>query len=61
MWCWGRMERISWIDHVRNEMKYENGRLTSSQNSAASSHCMEPEGPLPNSQAPPTYPYPEPD
>jgi hypothetical protein len=19
MWCWRRMERISWIDHVRNE------------------------------------------
>jgi hypothetical protein len=19
MWCWGRMERISWIEHVRNE------------------------------------------
>ena len=19
MWCWRRMEKISWIDHVRNE------------------------------------------
>jgi hypothetical protein len=19
MWCWGRMEKISWTDHVRNE------------------------------------------
>jgi len=19
MWCWSRMEKISWIDHVRNE------------------------------------------
>ena len=41
MWCWRRMEKISWIDHVRNEevlfvsmsrrisyVKYENGRLT---------------------------------
>jgi hypothetical protein len=36
MWSWRRMEKISWIDHVRNEevsreisyMKYENGRLT---------------------------------
>ena len=40
MWCWRRMEKISWIDHVRNEevllrvndrgiyyVKYENGRL----------------------------------
>ena len=43
MWCWRRMEKINWIDHVRNEevllrvneqrniisyMKYENRRLT---------------------------------
>jgi hypothetical protein len=42
MWCWRRMEKISWTDHVRNEevllrvkkntgisyMKYVNGRLT---------------------------------
>jgi hypothetical protein len=40
MWCWRRMEKISWTDHVRNEgvfesrsrgisyMKYINGRLT---------------------------------
>jgi hypothetical protein len=40
MWCWRRMEKISWIGHVRNEevlesmsreisyIKYENGRLT---------------------------------
>ena len=39
MWCWRRMEKISWTDHVRNTcylqsmsrgisyMKYENGRL----------------------------------
>ena len=20
MWCWRRMEKISWIDHVRNEV-----------------------------------------
>ena len=20
MWCWGRMEKISWTDHVRNEV-----------------------------------------
>jgi hypothetical protein len=38
VWCWRRMEKISWIDHVRNEdvlqsrsreisyMKYANGR-----------------------------------
>jgi hypothetical protein len=19
MWCWGRMEKISWTDHMRNE------------------------------------------
>jgi len=19
MWCWGKMEKISWTDHVRNE------------------------------------------
>jgi len=19
MWCWGRMEKISWMDHVRND------------------------------------------
>jgi len=41
MWCWRRMEKISWTDHVRNEeyylesrsrgisyMKYVNGRRT---------------------------------
>jgi hypothetical protein len=41
MWCWRRMEKICWIDYVRNEevllesmsieisyMIYENGRLT---------------------------------
>jgi hypothetical protein len=41
MWCWGRMEKISWTDLVRNEkyyfqlrsrgisyMKYVNGRRT---------------------------------
>jgi hypothetical protein len=41
MWCWRRMEKISWTDHVRNEevllrvkerrisyMKYVKGRLT---------------------------------
>jgi hypothetical protein len=40
MWCWRKMEEISWTDHVRNEevlesmsrgisyMKYINGRLT---------------------------------
>jgi hypothetical protein len=43
MWCWRRMEKISWNDHVRNEdllltlesrsitiscMKYVNGRRT---------------------------------
>ena len=40
MWCWRRMEKISWTDHVRNEevlesmsrgisyTKYENRRLT---------------------------------
>jgi len=39
MWCWRRMEKISWTDHVRNEevllrsreisyIKYANGRLT---------------------------------
>ena len=40
MWCWRRMEKISWTDHVRNEevlesksrgisyMKYANGRRT---------------------------------
>ena len=41
MWCWRRMEKIIWIDHVRNEdillesrsrgisyMKYVNGRQT---------------------------------
>ena len=41
MWCWRRMEKISWTDRVRNEevslesrsrgifyMKYVNGRLT---------------------------------
>ena len=42
MWCWRRMEKISWIDHVRkmkkcylesmsrgiSYVKYENGRLT---------------------------------
>ena len=37
MWCWRRMEKISWTDHVRNEesrsrgisyMKYVNGRQT---------------------------------
>ena len=37
MWCWRRMENISWTDHVRNDfvsmsrgisyVKYENGRL----------------------------------
>ena len=31
MWCWRRMEKISWIDHVRNEdvllRVNENGRL----------------------------------
>jgi hypothetical protein len=20
MWCWGRLEKISWFDHVRNEV-----------------------------------------
>jgi hypothetical protein len=41
MWCWRRMEKISWTDHVRNEevlltvkeqinilTKYANGRRT---------------------------------
>jgi len=34
MWCWRRMEKISWTNHVRNEevgisyMKYVNGRRT---------------------------------
>jgi len=37
MWCWRRMEKISWTDHVRNEevllrvkrqRKYVNGRRT---------------------------------
>jgi len=41
MWCWRRVEKISWTDHVRNEdvlfgsrsrgisyMKYVNGRRT---------------------------------
>jgi len=41
MWCWRRMEKIIWADHVRNAevllrvneqrnilQKYENGRLT---------------------------------
>jgi len=41
MWCWGRMEKISWTDHVRNEAvlirvkeqrnilhEYVNGRRT---------------------------------
>ena len=36
MWCWRRMEKISWTDHVRNEdvllrvneHRKENGRLT---------------------------------
>jgi hypothetical protein len=36
IWCWRRMEKISWTDHVRKEsrsrgisyMKYVNGRLT---------------------------------
>ena len=41
IWCWRRMEKISWTDHVRNEdvllesrsrgisyMKYVNGRRT---------------------------------
>jgi len=39
MWCWRRMEKISWTDHVRHEdillrvqeqsyMKYVNGRRT---------------------------------
>jgi hypothetical protein len=39
MWCWRRMEKISWTDHGRNEdvllrvkeqrnMKYVNGRRT---------------------------------
>ena len=23
MWCWRRMEKISWIDSVRNEVLYE--------------------------------------
>jgi len=22
MWCWRRMEKISWTDHVRNEEEY---------------------------------------
>ena len=39
MWCWRRIEKISWTDHVRNEevllrvneqrnILHENGRLT---------------------------------
>jgi len=24
MWCWRRMEKISWIDHVRNEELLQN-------------------------------------
>jgi hypothetical protein len=36
MWCWRRIEKISWTDHVRNgdvllrvkEQKYVNGRRT---------------------------------
>ena len=23
MWCWRRMEKISWIDHIKNEVLHE--------------------------------------
>jgi hypothetical protein len=28
MWCWRRMEQISWVDHVRNEdmLRVKEGR-----------------------------------
>jgi hypothetical protein len=27
MWCWRRMEKISWIDHVRNEEMLLEGEM----------------------------------